>query len=69
MSGSIVSGIKMLGAYSMGIAIPFLISSLLIDTVMRYLRKFMKIFRWINYLIGVSLIILGLLMISGIFTV
>jgi len=69
MSGSIMSGIKMLGAYSMGIAIPFLISSLLIDTVMRYLRKFMKIFKWINYLIGLFLIILGLLMISGIFTV
>lgn len=69
MSGSIMSGVKMLGAYSMGIAIPFLISSLLIDTAMRYLRKFMKFFRWINYLIGVSLIILGLLMISGIFNI
>lgn len=69
MSGSIVSGIKMLGAYCAGIAIPFLIFSLLIDTAMRYIRKFMKIFRWINYLIGACLIILGLLMVFGIFSV
>lgn len=69
MSGSVLSGVKMLGAYSLGIAIPFFISSLLIDFSMRYLRKFMKVFKWINYIIGVLLIILGLVMIFGIFNV
>lgn len=69
MGGNVLQGIKMLGAYSLGIAIPFLTFSLLIDTAMRYFRKFMKFFRWINYLIGAFLIILGLIMISGIFSV
>lgn len=65
MSGNVTDGIKMLGMYSLGIAIPFLISSLLIDSLMRYLRKYMKLFRWINYILGVCLIILGILMIFG----
>lgn len=69
MSGSVLTGMKMLGVYSLGIAIPFLISSVLIDTAMRYLRKFMKVFKWINYIIGVLLIILGLVMILGIFNI
>ncbi len=61
MSASLGEGLKMLGAYSLGIAIPFLISSLLINTAMRYLKKFMKVFVWVNYIIGVFLIILGIL--------
>lgn len=69
MSGSIITGLKILGAYCLGIAIPFLIFSLLIDTAMRYLRKFMKLFTWLNYIIGFLLIILGVMMISGMTTV
>lgn len=63
MSGNVFTGLKMLGMYSLGIAIPFLISSLLIDTAMRYLRRFIKVFKWINYAVGLILIILGLIMI------
>jgi len=66
LSGNVFEGIKMLGMYSMGIAIPFLISSLLIDTVIHYIRKFMKIFKLINYFVGSCLIVLGLIMIFGI---
>ncbi len=58
-------GVKLLGAYSLGLAIPFLVSSMILDTAMRYLRKYMKIFQWINYGLGVILIILGLLMVFG----
>lgn len=67
ISGNVLEGMKMLGAYSLGIAIPFVISSMLIDTAMRYLRKYMKLFRWINYVLGMVLIILGLLMLLGLF--
>lgn len=68
ISGNVLEGMKMLGAYSLGIAIPFIISSMLIDTAMRYLKKYMKLFRWMNYILGMVLIILGLLMILGLFT-
>ncbi len=67
ISGNVLEGMKMLGAYSLGIAIPFIISSMLIDTAMRYVRKYMKLFRWINYILGMVLIILGLLMLLGLF--
>ncbi|MDW7973161.1 MAG: cytochrome c biogenesis protein CcdA [Thermodesulfovibrio sp.] len=69
VSGSFTDGIKMLGAYCLGIAIPFLIFSLLIDILLRYLRRFMRIFRWTNYIIGFFLIIFGLVMIFDIFNV
>lgn len=65
MSGSVLDGMKMLGAYSLGMAIPFLFTSLIINSAMQYLRKSMKVFRLINYFIGASLIILGFLMICG----
>lgn len=65
ISSSILDGMKMLGAYSLGLAIPFLISSLAIDSAMRYLKKYIKIFRFINYFLGGVLIILGILMIFG----
>lgn len=63
MSGNVFEGVKMLGVYSLGMAIPFLISSLIIDMAMRYLRRFMKVFKWINYAIGSVLIVSGLVMI------
>ncbi|MCX7988826.1 MAG: cytochrome c biogenesis protein CcdA [Thermodesulfovibrio sp.] len=66
MSGNLFAGVKILGAYSLGIAIPFIISSMLIDATMRYLKRYVKIFRWINYILGVILIILGLFMILGV---
>lgn len=65
MSANFLEGMKILGAYSFGIAIPFMMSSMLIDTVMRLLKKYMKIFMLINYLLGVILILLGLFMILG----
>lgn len=67
ISGNVLEGMKILGAYSLGIAIPFIISSMLIDTAMRYLKKYMKLFRWINYVLGMVLVILGVLMILGLF--
>ncbi len=63
MGGDVISGMRMLGAYSLGIAIPFLISSLLIDTVMKTLKKYLNFFRFFNYFIGFLLIIFGLVMI------
>lgn len=66
MSGDLIKGLEILGVYSLGIAIPFVIFSMLIDTAMRYLKRYMKIFSWINHLLGVILIFLGLSMILGI---
>lgn len=67
MSGSTWQSLKMLSAYSLGLAIPFLISSLLIDSAMRYLRKYLGLFRWINYILGVILIVIGVTMVFGIY--
>lgn len=65
MSGNLYEGIKMLAMYSAGLAIPFLVFSLLIDTVMKYIYRYMKLFRFFNYIFGIFLIIFGILMIAG----
>lgn len=67
MSGDIIKSVKMLGMYCLGLAIPFLLSSLMIKSMIDYLRKYRKIFDIINYFIGGLLIILGLMIVSGIF--
>lgn len=66
MTGSTWQSLKMLSAYSLGLAVPFLISSLVIESVMRYLRKYIGLFRWINYVLGFILIVIGITMVLGI---
>lgn len=58
-------GMGLLAMYSAGLAIPFLLSTLLIE---RFLGAFQSIRRWlpwINRISGTLLILLGLLMVSG----
>jgi cytochrome c-type biogenesis protein len=62
-------GMGLLAMYSAGLAIPFLLSTLLIE---RFLGAFQSIRRWlpwINRISGALLILLGLLMVTGQFTV
>jgi len=68
-SETVWSGVGLLGAYSAGLAIPFLLSALALD---RFLATFARFRRFIPVLekgSGVLLVILGLLLITGSFTV
>ncbi|MEN2985260.1 MAG: cytochrome c biogenesis protein CcdA [Thermodesulfovibrionaceae bacterium] len=65
ISGDTIKTIKMLGIYCVGLAIPFLLSSIIVNTLTEYLKKFIKFFTLLNYLVGGLLIVLGLMMISG----
>lgn len=64
--GSIMQGIYLLSAYSAGLAIPFLIAALGIGWVSTLLRKYGKIMRYTEIVMGVLLIILGIMLMSGI---
>ena len=65
MAGKTSHGTYLLSLYSLGLAIPFIISSLLFDRLFILLKRFGFIARFAVKVLGVLLIILGLLMVSS----
>ena len=67
--GSVAEGMGLLAVYSLGLAVPFLLSTLLLE---RFLGSFKRVRRWLPWVSrvsGVLLIGVGVLLISGSFTV
>lgn len=58
---SAAAGAKLLFVYSLGIAIPFFLTAILINSFLEYSAKLQKIMRWINIIGGIFLIIVGFL--------
>ena len=57
-------GIILLSFYSLGLAIPFLLSSLFFGFIIERVKKLTKIFKWLNLFSGLILIILGTLFLT-----
>lgn len=64
-NGSISQGTLLLTAYSAGLAIPFLIASAQIGLVTTVLKRYGKIMHYVEVGMGVLLIIVGILLLSG----
>ncbi|MFA5143230.1 MAG: cytochrome c biogenesis protein CcdA [Candidatus Omnitrophota bacterium] len=58
---SIVEGVRLLSVYSLGIAVPFLITALLINTFIAYFNKLKKLIGAVNMISGIFLVIVGVL--------
>jgi cytochrome c-type biogenesis protein len=65
--GSVGEGVKMLSAYSAGLAIPFLVAALGVGWVTRVLRRYGKVMHYIEITMGVVLIIVGAMLLLGTF--
>ncbi len=65
VSGKALDGLYLLSLYSLGLAIPFLLSSLLFDRLFSLLKKYSFISRYVVRVLGILLIILGLLMVTS----
>jgi cytochrome c-type biogenesis protein len=65
--GSIATGTKLLSAYSAGLAIPFLIAALGIGWVTTILRKYGRVMRYVEIVMGVILVIVGIMLFAGTF--
>lgn len=63
--GSISLGSLLLTAYSAGLAIPFLLAALGVGWVTTILRHYGKVMRYIEISMGVILVIMGVLLITG----
>ncbi len=62
-------GVGLLFAYSLGLAVPFVAAALAIDRFMKAFRKYRGRMVWANRISGALLIAVGLLMITGSFTI
>lgn len=65
--GSVMQGVIMLLLYSLGLGIPFFISSILIDKLKSAFAFIKKHYKVINTVSGVLLIVVGVLMATGVF--
>jgi cytochrome c-type biogenesis protein len=66
-TGEIYNGLFLLAAYSAGLAIPFLLAALGIGWVTQILRKYNKVMHYVEIGMGVILIIIGSLLLLGMF--
>lgn len=66
--GTVGQGVSLLGTFSLGLAIPFLVVALLIGSAVKYFSRFQKIIKTINVIGGVLLLALGVLLITDQFT-
>lgn len=63
--GSVVEGVFMLLAYSIGLGVPFFISAVLIDKVKETFQVIKRHYKIINIISGSLLILVGILMATG----
>jgi len=65
--GSISKGVIMLSSYSAGLAIPFLIAALGIGWVTTILRRYNKVMRYTEVIMGGLMVIIGGMLLTGAF--
>lgn len=65
----LAEGIGLLGVYSAGLAIPFVASAVALTAFLSWFARFRRYLRYVEWAAGVLLILVGLLLVSGRFTV
>lgn len=65
LQGSIGQGVLLLSAYSLGLAIPFLLAATQISMVTAILRRYGGVMHYIEVVMGVILVAIGVVLIQG----
>lgn len=65
---NVAEGMGLLGVYSAGLAIPFVLSALALTAFLSWFQKFRRYLRYVEWVAGVLLIFVGLLLLTGKFT-
>lgn len=68
-SADLNRGLLLLFAYSLGLAVPFVLAALMIDRFMELLKRYRGALVWTSRVSGALLIAIGLLMVTGSMTV
>jgi len=66
--GDVSRGMVLLGSYSAGLAVPFLVAAWAMESFLDWFQRFRKYLPWVMRLSGLLLIFVGLLMVTGEFT-
>jgi cytochrome c-type biogenesis protein len=61
-------GLALLAAYSLGLAIPFLVAAWALEGFLRWFQRFRRYVGWVERVAGALLIVVGVLMLTGSFT-
>jgi cytochrome c-type biogenesis protein len=66
--GDVGRGMWLLAAYSAGLAVPFLIAAVAVESFLGWFQRFHRYLPWVMRVSGVLLVFVGVLMVSGEFT-
>jgi len=67
-SDSVSRGTLLLGVYSAGLAVPFLLAAVAVESFLEWFQRFRRFLPWVMRVSGVLLILVGLSMATGQFT-
>lgn len=67
-SGDVTRGMQLLAAYSAGLALPFLIAAVAVESFLDWFQRFRHFLPWVMRFSGILLIVVGVLLVSGEFT-
>ena len=59
---SLPRGMILLGSYSLGLAVPFLLAAFAVETFLDWFQRFRKHMRWVQWVSGALLVLVGLLL-------
>jgi cytochrome c-type biogenesis protein len=67
-SADVTRGMLLLAVYSAGLALPFLLAALALDSFLGWFQRFRPFLPWIMRISGVLLVLMGILLLTGEFT-
>ena len=67
-SGDVSRGMLLLAVYSAGLAVPFLIAAVAVDSFLDWFQRFRRFLPWVMRISGVMLVFVGVLLLTGEFT-
>ena len=65
---SLSRGMVLLGSYSFGLAVPFLLAAWAVEAFLDWFQRFRRHIRWVQRVSGILLIVVGFLLLTGQFT-
>ena len=68
-TANLKTGITLLFVYSFGLAVPFFVSALAVETFLGFSKRFVRYFQLVKWASGGLLIVVGLLILTGYFTI
>ena len=67
-SSEVTRGMLLLAVYSAGLALPFLLAAVAVESFLDWFQRFRPFLPWVMRLSGIMLVVVGLLLVTGEFT-